>query len=642
MGAPVPSPMSKKGKIIGIDLGTTNSVVAVMEGGQPQVIANLDGGRTTPSVVAFQNDGGRLVGAPAKRQAVTNPLRTIFSIKRFMGRRHSEVADEEKLIPYKLVGASDELVKVKIDDKQLSPPEISAMVLAALKDAAEAYLGEKVERAVITVPAYFNDSQRQATKDAGAIAGLTVERIVNEPTAATLAYGLDQKKSGKVAIYDLGGGTFDVSILDIGDGIFEVLATNGDTHLGGDDFDEVLINFVADEFKKDTGIDIRKDAMALQRLKEAKCELSFGNSSDINLPFITMDASGPKHLTKNLSRAKFESLVAQLVERTKGPCVKALADAGLKPNQVDEVILVGGSTRIPAVQAMVKQIFGKEPNKTVNVDEVVALGAAIQGGILAGEVSDVVLLDVTPLSLGIETLGGVCTKLIERNTTIPTSKTQVFSTAADNQPQVDIHVLQGEREFAKDNRTLGNFKLDGLAAAPRGMPQIEVTFDIDANGILTVRAKDKGTGKEQTIKIESSSGLTEQDVERMRKDAEAHAAEDKKRRELVDLKNQAEQVVHQTDKQLAEHGAKLSAADKQAIEAAKAKLTQAAQGEDRPALEKALAEFQTAAQKLGAAVYEQQQGQQSAGAPKQGDAPRGEGERDESNEPVDADFEVKS
>jgi molecular chaperone DnaK len=638
--------MSKKGKIIGIDLGTTNSVVAVMEGGQPQVIANLDGGRTTPSVVAFQNDGGRLVGAPAKRQAVTNPLRTIFSIKRFMGRRHSEVADEEKLVPYKLVGASDELVKVKIDDKQLSPPEISAMVLAALKDAAEAYLGEKVDRAVITVPAYFNDSQRQATKDAGAIAGLTVERIVNEPTAATLAYGLDQKKSGKVAIYDLGGGTFDVSVLDIGDGIFEVLATNGDTHLGGDDFDEVLINFVADEFKKDTGIDIRKDAMALQRLKEAcekaKCELSFGNSSDINLPFITMDASGPKHLTKNLSRAKFESLVAHLVERTKGPCVKALADAGLKPNQVDEVILVGGSTRIPAVQAMVKQIFGKEPNKTVNVDEVVALGAAIQGGILAGEVSDVVLLDVTPLSLGIETLGGVCTKLIERNTTIPTSKTQVFSTAADNQPQVDIHVLQGEREFAKDNRTLGNFKLDGIASAPRGMPQIEVTFDIDANGILTVRAKDKGTGKEQTIKIESSSGLTEQDVERMRKDAEAHAAEDKKRRELVDLKNQAEQFVHQTDKQLAEHGAKLSAADKQAIEAAKAKLSEAAQGEDRPALEKALAEFQTAAQKLGAAVYEQQQGQPSAGAPKQGEAPRGDGERDESNEPVDADFEVKS
>jgi molecular chaperone DnaK len=637
--------MSKKGKIIGIDLGTTNSVVAVMEGGQPQVIANLDGGRTTPSVVAFQNDGGRLVGAPAKRQAVTNPLRTIFSIKRFMGRRHSEVADEEKLVPYKLVGASDELVKVKIDDKQFSPPEISAMVLAALKDAAEAYLGEKVERAVITVPAYFNDSQRQATKDAGTIAGLTVERIVNEPTAATLAYGLDQKKSGKVAIYDLGGGTFDVSILDIGDGIFEVLATNGDTHLGGDDFDEVLINFVADEFKKDTGIDIRKDAMALQRLKEAcekaKCELSFGNSSDINLPFITMDASGPKHLTKNLSRAKFESLVAHLVERTKGPCVKALADAGLKPNQVDEVILVGGSTRIPAVQAMVKQIFGKEPNKTVNVDEVVALGAAIQGGILAGEVSDVVLLDVTPLSLGIETLGGVCTKLIERNTTIPTSKTQVFSTAADNQPQVDIHVLQGEREFAKDNRTLGNFKLDGIAPAPRGMPQIEVTFDIDANGILTVRAKDKGTGKEQSIKIESSSGLSEQEVERMRKDAEVHAAEDKKRRELVDLKNQAEQFVHQTDKQLAEHGDKLSAADKQAIEAAKQKLSNAAAGEDRGAIEKALSEFQAAAQKLGAAVYEQQQkgapGAQSASQGKGGD-----GAREESDEPVDADFEVKS
>ncbi|NUP95662.1 MAG: molecular chaperone DnaK [Planctomycetaceae bacterium] len=635
--------MAQQGKIIGIDLGTTNSVVAVMEGGEPVVITNMEGSRLTPSVVAFQGEN-RLVGAPAKRQAVTNPTRTIASIKRFMGRRHREVASEEKRVAYKIAGGAEELVKVDIDGKQFTPPEISAMVLSALKESAEAYLGEQVTRAVITVPAYFNDAQRQATKDAGTIAGLVVERIINEPTAATLAYGLDKKKSGKVAIYDLGGGTFDISILEIGDGVFEVLATNGDTHLGGDDFDDALIQHVAAEFQKQTSIDVRKDPMALQRLKEAcekaKIELSSGAQTDVNLPFITADASGPKHLHVTLTRAKFEQLVEGLIERTKGPCLQALKDANLTPDKIDDVILVGGQTRTPAVQAMAKKLFGRDPNKSVNPDEAVAVGAAIQGGILAGEVKDVVLLDVTPLSLGIETLGGVFTKLIERNTTIPTSKSQVFSTASDSQPSVEIHVLQGEREFARDNRTLGKFHLDGIPPAPRGMPQIEVTFDIDANGILNVRAKDRGTGKEQKIRIESSSGLSKDEVERMRRDAESHAAEDKRKREVVDLKNQVDAVVHETDKSLAEHGSKLPEADVKAIEAAKEHLKEAAKGDDKVAIEKALAEFQRAAQKLGEMLYKEQQA--SAAGPQAGANPgAGKEQAKGGDEPVDADFEVK-
>ncbi len=569
-------------KIIGIDLGTTNSCVAVMEGNEPVVIPNSEGARTTPSVVAFAKNGERLVGQVAKRQAITNPQNTVYSIKRFMGRRYAEVTNEIKEVPYKVIKGGNDVAKVQIGDKEYTPQEISAMILQKMKQTAEDYLGQKVTAAVITVPAYFNDAQRQATKEAGEIAGLEVKRIINEPTAASLAYGLDKKKDEKIAVYDLGGGTFDISILEIGDGVFEVKATNGDTHLGGDDFDKRVMDWIVAEFKKQEGVDLSKDPMALQRLKEAaekaKCELSTLTQTEINLPFITATDSGPKHLNLTLTRAKFEQLCDDLFQRTLEPCRTALKDAGMNPSQIDEVVLVGGSTRMPKVQQMVRELFGKEPHKGVNPDEVVAVGAGIQGGVLAGDVKDVLLLDVTPLSLGIETLGGVNTKLIEKNTTIPTRKAEVFSTAADSQTSVEIHVLQGEREMAVDNRILGRFILDGIPPAPRGIPQIEVTFDIDANGILNVSAKDKATGKEQKIRIEASTGLGKSEIERMVNDAKSHAAEDKKKRESVDARNHADQLVYQTEKNITEMGDKLNATEKSQLETAVGRVKEALKG----------------------------------------------------------------
>ncbi len=611
------------GKIIGIDLGTTNSCVAVMEGGEPVVIPNSEGSRTTPSVVAFSKSGERLVGQVAKRQAITNPEKTVYSIKRFMGRRYPEVSREIEEVPYKVVRGKADLAKVKIDDKEYSPQEISAMILQKMRQTAEDYLGEKVTEAVITVPAYFNDSQRQATKEAGEIAGLSVKRIINEPTAASLAYGLDKKKNEKIAVFDLGGGTFDISILEIGDGVFEVKSTNGDTHLGGDDWDQRIIDWIVDEFIKLEGVDLSKDPMALQRLKEAaekaKCELSTTTQSEINLPFITATDTGPKHLNMTLTRAKFEQLCDDLFTRTIEPCRIALKDAGMTAADIDEVVLVGGATRMPKVQQIAKELFGKEPHKGVNPDEVVAVGAAIQGGVLGGTVTDVLLLDVTPLSLGIETLGGVSTKLIEKNTTIPTRKSEVFSTAADNQTSVEIHVLQGEREMAIDNRTLGRFHLDGIPPAPRGIPQIEVTFDIDANGILNVSAKDRATNKQQSIRIEASTGLSKEEVEKMVNDAKAHAAEDKKRRELIDTRNQADQLVYQTEKNMKENADKIDSDTKNKLEAAVGRLKEAMKGENvneiKSAIDAVNQVWHQAASKMYEAATAAQGAEQAQGGP---------------------------
>ncbi len=641
------------GRIIGIDLGTTNSCVAVMEGNESIVIQNSEGQRTTPSIVGFTNKGERLVGQPAKNQIVTNPENTIYSIKRFMGRRFSEVPSEIQMVPYKVKEASSGEARIEAHSKEFSPQEISAMILQKMKKTAEDYLGEEVKEAVITVPAYFNDSQRQATKDAGRIAGLDVKRIVNEPTAAALAYGLGKdKKEERIAVYDFGGGTFDISILELGDGVFEVKSTNGDTHLGGDNIDQRIIDWLVESFKNDHGIDLSQDRMALQRLKEAaekaKIELSSTQATEINLPFITADSSGPKHLQYSLTRSKFEQMIANLIERTKQPCLNALKDAGVDANQVDEVILVGGSTRIPAVQQSVKELFGKEPHKGVNPDEVVAMGAAIQGGILGGDVKDVLLLDVTPLSLGIETLGGVFTRLIERNTTIPTRKSQIFSTAADNQNAVSIHVLQGEREMASQNRTLGRFDLVGIPPAPRGVPQIEVTFDIDANGIVHVSAKDLGTGKEQKIRIESSSGLSEDEINRMVHEAEEHASEDKEAREKVEVRNEADSLVYTTEKSLKDYGDKISEDDKQKIESAVAELKTAIENDNTEEMRSKMEALKQASYKLAEEVYKQAGAEQGAGAAgadggaqSQGPGDASDAQSSESDQNVeDVDYEV--